>query len=362
MGQGLRERFGDGGPGLGLPWLSRQAGLTAQASRGWKRVRRPGADGRTGLAGGFLETWRAGESAWFAGGFARFRLCLLTDPQGGKVVISLDGRPLGEQDLQGPANQATVFSRELPPGSEGRRVEIRVVRDGLVRVLGVAAERTAGAVYSPLAYNGARANWLLGVPEGMFQAQVQAAAPDVVILAFGTNEANDRDFNPETYRQELEALLARFQRAAPRAALLLVGPPDGQLRLGSAATLAAVIGLQRETAARLGAAFVDRQKAMGGPGAMDTWFRQGLANADRVHLNAQGYPRLAQLMLREVFGGGAPAVPGANAPVAIAAARTPVETARPIYTFRRKEGGVFITDDPAKVEALPGEWVRVKTE
>jgi lysophospholipase L1-like esterase len=365
MGDGFRTQFGDGGPGLGLPWVARQPGLAAQASRGWRRSRRPGSDGRIGLAAGFLETWRAGESAGFSGTFERFRLCLLTDPQGGKVAVSVDGSPAGEQDLCGPANQVAVFGRAPGPGPH--RVELRVVRDGLVRVLGVAAERAAGAVYSPLAYNGARASWLLNLPEALFQAQLQAAAPDLVILAFGTNEANARDFDPDSYRQELEALLGRFQRAAPRAALLLVGPPDAFLHQGSAATLASVIGIQHRLAPRFAATFVDRQKLMGGPGAMEDWLRQGLANPDRVHLNAQGYPRLSRLLLAELFGGPAPAPPRgglamqAGAPVP-GAPRPPAEAARPLYTFRRKEGGVFITDDPDKVQSLPGEWIREKSE
>jgi lysophospholipase L1-like esterase len=360
VGKYFHDRFGDGGPGLGLPWVTRQAGLAAQASRGWKRSRRPGGDGRTGLAAGFLETWREGETADFSGSFSRFRLCLLSDPQGGKVRVSVDGRPLGEADLQGPANQVVVFSRELAPTAGSRRVELRVERSGLVRILGVAAERASGAIYSPLAFNGARCSWLLGLPDGLFQAQVQAAAPDLVILAFGTNEANARDFNPNRCRQELEALLGRFQRAAPQAALLLVGPPDAHLHQGSAATLAAVINLQRSLAARFGATFVDRQKCMGGPGGIDAWFRQGWANPDLVHLNAQGYPRLSMLMLNELFGGIGPLGPGLRPPDA--APRAAPVTSRPLYTFRKPEGGVFITDDPAKVEGLPGEWIRVPNE
>jgi hypothetical protein len=121
-----------------------------------------------------------------------------------------------------------------------------------------------------------------------------------------------------------------------------------------------VINLQRSLAARFGATFVDRQKCMGGPGGIDAWFRQGWANPDLVHLNAQGYPRLSMLMLNELFGGIGPLGPGLRPPDA--APRAAPVTSRPLYTFRKPEGGVFITDDPAKVEGLPGEWIRVPNE
>jgi len=365
--QFFQSRYGDGGPGLGLPWVDPQPGVATRLSSGWHKHRRPGGDGRIGLSAGFLETWKAGERAELAGAFSRYRLLLLKDPAGGKVQVTVDGAPQGELDLAGPAGQLAVFGQDLPAGAGSRRVELRTTRDGQVRVLGAALEARSGAVYSSLAFNGAQAAWLNGIPDPLFGALVAAEAPDLVILAFGTNEANGAEFNPEQYRKGLEAILARFRQAAPRAAVLLVGPPDGHLRQGSPGSLASVIAIQQAEAAACGGLFVDQRKAMGGAGAIDAWLQQGLANPDRVHLTAPGYRQLAQVVITGLLAGTGQAAASFPAPAARGRASAgpqdgplpPVPASHPIYVYRRAEGGVLITDDPAKVEAQPGEWTRV---
>jgi hypothetical protein len=311
-----------------------------------------------GLGASFLETWRAGEVASLEAKFSRFRIYLLADPAGGKVAVTVDGRLQGELDLLGPSGRLAVFAKDLPPGLGTRNMEIRTIRGGLVRILGVALEGASGAIYSPLAFNGARFSWTRSMPDELFQSQLQAEAPDLIILAFGTNEANSRDFSPELYRRELDATLARFQQAAPRAALLLVGPPDGQLRQGSPGALASVIALQKTAAETCGGLFVDQRQAMGGPGSIEAWFRQGWANRDLVHLNPPGYQRLAALVLSGLFAGtgqSGAALRAAQGP----RSPEPAPESHPLYTFRKPDGGVLITDDPTKVEGLPGAWIRV---
>jgi lysophospholipase L1-like esterase len=366
----FQSQFGDGGPGLGLPWVTRQPGVTAHASAGWHRSQKAEGDGRMGLGAGFMETWQAGEHAELQGSFARFRLYLLADPAGGKVQVRADEAVQGELDLCGRPGQLMVLDKVLPvqPARGPHRLELRTVRGGRVRILGVALEAAAGVVYSPLAFNGARAAWTLAMPDELFQAQVQAEAPDLIILAFGTNEANAPDFSVEAYSRELAQILGRFRKAAPRAGLLLVGPPDGHLHRGSPATLAGVIAVQKAAAATAGGQFVDQQKAMGGPGAIDAWLERGWARPDLVHLTPQGYQHLAPALLTALFQGSPqinlaslnsrdlpppPAAPRSSAP------RPEPEAARPVRTYRGEEGGIFITDDPSQVAHQPGAWTLV---
>jgi lysophospholipase L1-like esterase len=313
-----------------------------------------------------METWRAGEWAQAVAPFTKLRIPFLTEDLGGKAAVRVDGQLLGEIDLAGPGGQLVVFARDLPPKAGPRTVEIRTVRDGSVRILGIALETGAGAIYSPLAFNGARASWMNAVPEPLFRAEVAAANPDLVILAFGTNEANDPDFNPAAYRKDLEELLARFRSAAPRALLLLAGPPDAQLKKGSARTLDGVMEVQRSAAASFGALFMDRRQAMGGAGAMETWLAKGWANPDRVHFTAPGYQALAQALIRSLMEAtGQQALlagwnPAARATAALrerpAAAPAAEAPQAPIHLYRSKEGRLLWTNDPTKVASPPGEW------
>ncbi len=364
----FRGHYGDGGAGLALPWISRRPGVTARATPGWRKSQKAqGGDGRMGLAAGYLEAHRAGETATVEATFSRFRLHFLRDRAAGKVTITLDGQPQGELDLAMGLGPELVFDRTLTLRAGPHRLEVRTTRDGMVRLLGVALEGTAGALYSPFPFNGARASWMLAIPEDLFQAQVEAENPDLVILAFGTNESTARDFNPVTYRRELETLLARFQKAAPRATLLLAGPPDGIFHTGNPATLESVIAVQKSVAEACRALFVDQRQAMGGAGSINTWYRLGLANRDLIHMTPAGYQRLSRFCIESLLmgtgQGGAiasldwdrmaqPALPPAPAPAAREAG------SHPIYTFRNRDGRLFITDDPSKVAGQPGEWVR----
>ena len=364
--QFFQSQYGDGGPGLGLPWVAAQPGVTARAGREWHRSVKGAGDGRMGLSAGFLETREAGAGAELQAAFARFRIQLATDPAGGRAQISVDRVPLGEIDLAGPAGQLASFGKELPGGPAPHRLEIRTLRPGLVRILSVALEGRSGVAYSPLAFNGARAAWTQAVPEGLFQAQVRAEAPDLIILAFGTNEANARPFDPDGYRRDLEALLLRLRKAAPRALLLLAGPPDGRLQMGTASSLAGVIAAQRAAASSRGCLFVDQQQAMGGPGAIDAWSLRGWANRDHVHMTAPGYQTLARAVLHGLFAGTDQArgvdqwvlAEGRFGALASVPAGRPREEPAPhrIYTFRRPDGGVFITDNPDKVADQAGSW------
>jgi hypothetical protein len=160
--------------------------------------------------------------------------------------------------------------------------------------------------------------------------------------------------------------VARFRRAAPRASVVLIGPPDAQLRRGTTATLGAVIDVQKAVAQAQGIPFLDQQKAMGGLGAMAGWARAGLANGDGVHLKPLGYQKLAQRVIQAWFPGADPDEPSGREPgpaTALASRQhgpaTPGPASRPLYSFRNETGGVFITDDPSKVDELPGKWVQV---
>ncbi len=378
----LRASFGDGGPGFGLPWAGLGLpGIRAGATPGWMRQApsaRGTSDGLAGPSGAWIEARSTGERAWLEGSFRRARLYLLRQPGGGRLRPILDGLPAAPAAELDGAPEVVRVDLEAGAGKP-HRLEL-AAEGGKVRILGLALENGPGVVYSALGHNGATAAWLLQVQEGAWERILRDEAPDLVILAFGTNEATLRDYGPDPFRRDLAALLDRLRRILPGAALLLTAPPDADLPGGKSPALEPVIRIQRELAAKAGALFLDTRAAMGGPGSIFTWLREGLAARDRIHFTPAGYGRLARLGLEGLFrrleletgrlslepslaqvAAGAFAPPAVPTRLPSSALPVPEPAAamgpRPIYTFRTEAGRLIITDNPQTVEGQKGVWI-----
>lgn len=366
--------FGDGGPGLLLPWTPPKmyalGAVRTDSTPGWRRfVPRVGhTETAGGLLGCYMEANAPGERARASGSFAEVRVVFLRQPGGGSASFLLDGRTVGFVDLQAAQPTTGVFTYRASPASEPHVLEVRTETSGKVRILGVHLESgRPGAVYSALGVVGAHASLLLETEESLFSRQLQLEQPDLVILSFGTNEAEHRSFDPLAYRETLRRVLNRIRRAAPSASLLVTAPPDHEQRRDGtfrpALRLPIVTACLREAAAEAGAAFLDLGALMGGAGSMRRWAGEGLAQADHVHLTGPGYERLARLFLTELFGrlnelrvaSGLSGVPFALPPVVVAAHRhgtarreaLPDSSTSDIRAYRDAEGRLVLTNSSA---------------
>lgn len=163
----------------------------------------------------------------------------------------------------------------------------------------IQGQKNAGVTLSALGINGAQLD-VMNKWQAGWQESLKALRPDLVILAYGTNEAFDPRLDLDQYRQQLTHTLAELRQQMPRAVLLLVGPPDSikqRNAQGCAARmpgpLPAIIGIQREVAKASGALFWDWQAFMGGECSILQWQASGLARGDLIHLSAEGYRRSA---------------------------------------------------------------------
>ncbi|MBK8595436.1 MAG: hypothetical protein IPN83_07580 [Holophagales bacterium] len=301
---------GDGGPGLFFPGLpfngTRSRGVELKLSAGWLRSygSAPLPPGDTGLSGGFVEARRTGETLRVDGPFAALELFLLRQPGGGAVRVRVDGRIAGGVDLGGASPDLAVFRWSGPAAS---RVEVETSGAGPVRILGISLTNgRPGLVYSPAGVVGAQANVLLRCREELFVRQLAADPPDLVILAFGTNEARETAFDPVVYGATLETVIRRVRRGAPSAMVLLTAPPDQERTTAGGSrpvpALSLVTEAQRLVARRTGSAFFDLREAMGGAGSVRRWIRStpSLAQPDHVHFTTAGYERLARLVAGEL--------------------------------------------------------------
>ena len=158
---------------------------------------------------------------------------------------------------------------------------------------------------------------------------------DLALIAFGTNEGNDPNFNPPAYRELLSQAVGHFRQVFPQTPCVLIGPGDRGIRVAKTkatkstkahqkqrpsgttdkpdkraksppqkpqvnllkyARIHAQIGqIQAEVAAQQGCAAWDMQSAMGGMGSAYLWARKSppLVAPDLIHFTPAGYRELA---------------------------------------------------------------------
>jgi lysophospholipase L1-like esterase len=135
---------------------------------------------------------------------------------------------------------------------------------------------------------------------------IRTLDPNLVVLAYGTNEAADTDYRMDRYAEDLRRVLAMVRASAPGAACLLVGPSDRAVEVTRGASwrvwgrTAPVAEVQREVALSSGCSFWDWQQATGGPGSMVAWRMHDppLAGRDLIHFTQAGYEESADRFLQ----------------------------------------------------------------
>ncbi len=319
----LQARFGDGGRGfvaLGEPWKHYvQEGLRNGCTHDWTVERshptkaskgRLVGDGLYGLCGVALRTDRPGARAWgeYTAKASRIEVAYLAQPRGGSFDVLIDGTRAGRVSTRASAPASAWRPFAMSDGAH--RVEIVTAGDGDVRLFGAVLDRDqVGVTYDALGINGARITNALSWDEAHMAEQIRHRDPDLVVLAYGTNESGDTDVPIDVYERQLVDLLGRVARAAPSASCMLLGPPDRAVHTregwGTLPRLLDIVAAQRRVAGAAGCAFFDQLEAMGGPGTIAQWAEepQPRANRDRVHLTREGYAQLGNAVAGDLVRG-----------------------------------------------------------
>ncbi len=304
----LQSTFGNGGSGFsmaGRPWRTyRHYGVRSGSSKGWHTdglVTRSG-DGIYGLGGISMTAHAPRESLYIEDDAADFELYYYRQPGGGMIQIYDNGEPVDLVSTDGDPAPA-YYRLDATPGPH--RFEVETMDDGPVRLFGWVAENGTGITYETLGINGARASVINRWDEGTLADNLARRNPDLIVLAYGTNEAGDRTVTLESYRAMFTDLLRKFRADAPTAALLVIGPPDRSQRTRRGWQTMDRVGViaeaQRLAAREVGAAFIDLRAKMGGAGSMLEWAKTDLAQNDHVHFTGSGYRLLADTVFSDVI-------------------------------------------------------------
>lgn len=209
-------------------------------------------------------------------------------------------------DIGGPAPLSTIKLRVIEGTAvlQGFMLTHRDDRPVTMNVFGLPSATMRGWAQTDAAY---------------MKDALRGTTYDAVILEYGTNEGNDRDFDKVTYAAGLSAALQSMRAVFPDAACLLIGPTDRGIRIRKPApgrarrTPAAppdllkysrihrdITEVQAEVGRRYRCSSWDWQAYMGGPGAAYRWALKtpALAARDLTHLNPGGYRQSAAALAR----------------------------------------------------------------
>ena len=232
----LQQRFGNAGrgflpPGAPHAWY-RPYQVAVTQTAGWRTLtsNKPAPDPADyGLSGAVARAEDPAEVITIdIRSDARLRALdvgLALTPGGGSLAVLADGTALATLPTAGEPGVQRV---RLALPANTRRIELRPFGNGTVTVTDhtlVGAAR--GVTVSNVGFIGAQVGLLSRWNWPRTSAEIATLDPALIILAFGTNEGYAPVGNIETrYREEFERRLVALQGAAPRAALVVVGPPD----------------------------------------------------------------------------------------------------------------------------------------
>jgi lysophospholipase L1-like esterase len=131
----------------------------------------------------------------------------------------------------------------------------------------------------------------------LFEQQLHAALPDIVILSVGINDAYTREFNAEQYKANYRKLISKILAVSPECAILFTTNNDSYYRKryhnGNGEKVQKAIF---ELAEEFDAGVWDMYEVMGGYRSINQWVTAKLARTDRVHFTSGGYYVIGALL------------------------------------------------------------------
>ncbi len=157
-----------------------------------------------------------------------------------------------------------------------------------------------GLIYNSIGVNGASTKSYLRCE--LFSQHLQAIPPDLVIFCIGINDAYDPDFCESCYEKNYDKLIEWIKSVNPNADFLFVTNNDSYYkkrypnkRVEGAREV--MINLAKKHKGGMW----DMYHVMGGLGSIKTWQKHGYAKTDKIHLTADGYNLMGDLMFSAII-------------------------------------------------------------
>ncbi len=171
-----------------------------------------------------------------------------------------------------------------------------------VSIGGFWLKRPQGGQVSAMGINGATQSYWNRWHSNLAKT-LSFAKADLVILAYGTNEAFRS--NAKNLTKDMTRAIKKIRKGLPNASILVLGAPESlKSTAGQCGTRATSLDSVQSQLQRIAqdnnTLYWSWQEAMGGRCSMKSWVDQGLAARDGVHFSRGGYNRVANKLYDEL--------------------------------------------------------------
>lgn len=288
----LQKTWGDGGIGWVYPANVKGQRMAAVRHNGnWQSLTSRNNSGDFPLGGILAHTGSGGSMTLTA-----------SDGIASKQRVSLFAKPLlAEQTLTVNGNTVSANGGGWQVLDTGAALPLTIHTEMPWDIGFINIENPAGGItVSAMGINGAQlTQWSKWRADRMNDLAQTGA--DLVILAYGTNEAFGDNIDIADTEQKWLDTVRQIRDSLPAAGILIIGAPESlKNTLGVCGTrpvrLTEVQQMQRCIARQGQTMFWSWQNAMGGVCSMKNWLNHGWAAKDGVHFSAKGYQRSAEML------------------------------------------------------------------
>ena len=161
-----------------------------------------------------------------------------------------------------------------------------------------------GISFHSIGVNGASLNdYLRKCP--YFTTDLQMLKPDMVIFGIGINDASGPNFDTVVFKNSYLQLVDSVRSVNPDCVFVFVTNNDSYKKSKKKYFVNNNGELARQAFYRIaeetGGAVWDQFAIMGGLRSMETWYKNGLAQRDRVHFSRAGYELLGDMLSNAIF-------------------------------------------------------------
>ncbi|SDB82752.1 SGNH/GDSL hydrolase family protein [Acinetobacter boissieri] len=306
----LQQQLADGGMGWGMPmyFSGQRLALYGYENTGWQAVSSRTEHGANYSLGGLLAVAKAN-------GVTLTIKAKRPEPEQ-RLMVSIrqseTDSPLTVTDamgktftLEAPVKNNTwqfaYFNATLP-----FTVTARNTTDTAIAGWWAKNANGQGIVVSALGINGSELSQWDRWNTLAWQHELKEIAPDLIILAYGTNEAYNDRLDVAQAKNVLVERIQKIRQASPNTAIIIISAPESLKSTAGTCgvrpiNLTAVQEMQKQVAMTEHTLFWDWQQAMGGHCSMKKWIAQGLGRGDGVHFTSTGYQQLGQALAQDIL-------------------------------------------------------------
>ncbi len=349
----LQQRFGNAGRGMlppGDPFPYYRPTDVNVSSKGWSTLSSfsGGGQGPFGVTGFRSRATQASARMVLQPqgevGFEQVEVEVMLQPGGGTLLAFADGVEVAHASTRDQGTSTGLM--RLPLTASAKHIELSTKGDGPVDVLAWSvARKDSGVVLDSQGIVGTTVSIMDRWDKKTLAWELANRHPALILMVYGTNEGFADGLSKATYTSDFNRQLAMLRQLAPWAAILVVGPPDGQhlpsscpaahspkthytcapltasertnyaalfinsrpkgkaCRWYAPPNLEVVKTVQKDAAKANRAGFWDWSSVMGNPCGLHQWATMDppLAARDHIHLSTLGYNRSADALYDDLM-------------------------------------------------------------